>query len=333
MKQPRTMRILVCLLFALGALVAFPAAAQESTPEMTPESTPDFAPAQTIPPEELGDYATGVRFSYGGRTWEFVSDIPGIAYTADMTDVAFLSDTLDRLMHANNPEASALEAPDITTIRVAFDHENEFSVPLSINNQYGITAAQVAAPGVVLLRTPYNDTFVRGLHVDGTTETMRVAFLHSVIFSQIYYASRIGLADVPGDDYYRSFLSDLGLPEIPDEDRVWTTFRGLGMQFDPAVFAAETAITSPTEPTAEPAQQEARTGTFNRTGNLRQGSSTNSASVASVRQGTPVTILSEERGQVVVSYGITSTLWYRVRVDETGQEGYAWSGLVDVNTP
>ena len=88
MKQPRTMRILICLLFALGALVVFPAAAQESTPEVTPESTPDIAPAQPIPPEELGDYTTGVRFSYGGRTWEFVSDIPGIAYSAEMTDVA-----------------------------------------------------------------------------------------------------------------------------------------------------------------------------------------------------------------------------------------------------
>ena len=345
MSTPRTMRILFSLLAActVFALVAVPAAAQESTPEttpaftptvtpaVTPESTLDFAPAQPIPAEELGDYTTGVRFTDGDVTWEFLSDIPGVEYVAETTDVAFLAGVLRTLIDANNPDASAFAPPAATTIRVAFAHDNAFSAPLSINNQFGLNAAQAEPDGVLLLRTPYNDTFVRGLHVDGTTEAMRVAFLHSVLFSQIYYASRAGLADAPGDDYYRAFLNDLGLPDVPSEEQIMATFRGLGMDFDPAVFA-DAATTTPAETSAPTATTEnvVRIGTFNRTGNLRQAASTRSTFVASVAKGAAVTILSEEHGQVVTSYGITSTLWYRVRVDESGQEGYAWSGLIDV---
>lgn len=329
MRIPRTTRFLFSLLAACAALalVAAPAAAQESTPEITPESPS----AQPILLEELGDYMTGVRFTDGGVTWEFLSDIPGIAYDAETTDVAFLSGVLHRLTRANDADQTAFPSPGTTTVRVAFVHDNEFSAPLSINNQFGLNAAHDETPGVLVLRTPYNDTFVRGLHVDGTTEAMRVAFLHSVMFSQIYYASRAALTEAPGDDYYRQFLSDLGLSDVPSEEEIGATFRGLGMRFDPDLFITSGATVPEESSTAlPPAEAVVRSGTFNRTGNLRQEASTRSASVASVANGAPVTILSEQQGQIVVSYGITSTLWYRVRVDESGQEGYVWSGLIDV---
>jgi hypothetical protein len=214
--------------------------------------------AQQLSSEALGDFTTGVCLILNGKRWEFLSDIPGVTFDADTTDVAFLSNQLEILVDAD-PEKYKYISPSTHVIRVEIVHDNDFlgEVMLMIETNYGFSTPRFEEEGVLLERIPYSDDFLtflaNPLYFVPVDPTRSITF-NTLILQQLYCGGRLGrgfdFEEDPGCfvGMYREFgitplpsaegLSEQAFNEIYETlvDELVETFRAIGITSDPNMY-------------------------------------------------------------------------------------------------
>lgn len=256
-----TVILALSVAWRLGTISAFqttPTPDEIATSEVTTESIQQSTQAGQIAADELGKFSTGIRFIVAGKTWEILSDIPGITFDAPRTDIELLADQFNTLINVD-PERFKYRAPSTHTIRVIFEYESELpqaaNLVAMMQTWYGLTTPHFVTPGVLLERIPYGDDFLAFLAdpIYFPREADRTINFNVMVMQQIYYGGLIGPSfDWRKDDLIRGLYETLDVPPPPmlagktqaEFDRLYETFlreitktyRGLAVVFDPDLY-------------------------------------------------------------------------------------------------
>lgn len=184
---------------------------------------------------ERADYVTGIKVMINGKPWEFVSSVPGVSFDAATTDVAILTDRINKLILGDNPDITKYTSPSTQKIRVMLTRDNTFigndtDVVGVLNDWYGFTRAFVSEDGVLIHNIPYTDSFINFMKQPQNMpdDNAWTNTFMGTVFQQIYYSGRIN-PSYPKDGFIGNLIKDLGLPPTPTGDQLVDAYRGIGI--------------------------------------------------------------------------------------------------------